>query len=202
MKRDEFLKDLKKKLAGLPQEDINNRVDFYNEMIDDLCEDGLSEEEAIEKLGPVDDFVKKVANETPLINIVKEKAKPKRSLHGWEIALLVLGFPLWFPLLITFLCLCLVAYILLWVLVIVTYSVTISIITGTISGAVLAISGLSTGYMAAAGFYIGFTIAGIGLTILLFYACKYATIFSFKLAKKIILKIKLSFKKSSIFILS
>ena len=47
MKKDEFLSELKSRLNGLPKEDIDERVSFFEEAIDDRMADGLSEEEAI-----------------------------------------------------------------------------------------------------------------------------------------------------------
>ena len=48
MNKEEFLSELRTKLSGLPQEDIEERISFYSEMIDDRMEDGISEEEAVE----------------------------------------------------------------------------------------------------------------------------------------------------------
>ena len=47
MGKQEFLAQLRKGLQGLPQEDIEERLTFYSEMIDDRMEEGLSEEEAV-----------------------------------------------------------------------------------------------------------------------------------------------------------
>ena len=47
MGKDAFLAQLRKGLAGLPQKDIEERLTFYSEMIDDRMEEGLSEEEVI-----------------------------------------------------------------------------------------------------------------------------------------------------------
>ena len=47
MNKQEFLSQLRKGLAGLPQNDIEERLAFYGEMIDDRIEEGLSEEEAV-----------------------------------------------------------------------------------------------------------------------------------------------------------
>ncbi len=63
-------------------------------------EDGLSESEAIEAVGPVSQIVQQILMETPLPKLVKDKVKPRRSLKVWEIVLLVLGAPLWLSLLI------------------------------------------------------------------------------------------------------
>ena len=45
MNKQEFLTRLRLGLAGLPQEEIAERVSFYHEMIDDRVEDGLTEED-------------------------------------------------------------------------------------------------------------------------------------------------------------
>ena len=55
MKREEFLAELRKSLAGLPKEDIEDRINFYDESISDRMEDGKTEEEAIADIGSVDD---------------------------------------------------------------------------------------------------------------------------------------------------
>ena len=46
MDKHTFLTDLRGALSGLPQDDIEERVGFYGEMIDDRMEEGMSEEEA------------------------------------------------------------------------------------------------------------------------------------------------------------
>ena len=51
MNKSEFLGALRKGLHGLPQDDIEERLAFYGEMIDDRTEEGLSEEEAVSAVG-------------------------------------------------------------------------------------------------------------------------------------------------------
>ena len=136
MKKQEFLNELRKRLKGVAQKDVEERISFYDEMIEDIMADGKNEEEAVQEVGNIDDIVKQVLSETPLVSLFKEKIKPKRSLNAWETILLVLGFPLWFPLLITFFCLALTAYILLWVGVIVAYSIEFAFIAVGLAGIV------------------------------------------------------------------
>ena len=102
MKKKEFLKELENNLKGLPQRDIDERVEFYSEMIDDRIEDGKTEEQAVAEIGSIDEVVDQIAKDTSLVRLVKNKIKPKRSIGGLGILFLVLGFPIWFPLLITF----------------------------------------------------------------------------------------------------
>ena len=55
MNKTEFLVRLQQGLTGLPQEDIDERLNFYNEMISDRMEDGLGEEEAVACVGDRND---------------------------------------------------------------------------------------------------------------------------------------------------
>ena len=186
----EFLQALESGLKGLPQEDIEERLAFYGEMLDDRMEEGLSEEEAVAAVGPVDQVINEIIAETPLSKIVKEKMKPKRQLKAWEIVLLVLGFPLWFPLSIVAFVLVLVFYIVLWVLVICLWVIELALWA-------CALAGVAAGVLYMARGNVGFSImlfgAGLflaGLSIFLFFACKAATVGTAKLAKKIIHGIK------------
>ena len=187
----EFLNELKNKLNGLPKDELDNRLSFYEEMINDRMDEGKSEEEAVAEIGSVDDVVRQIASDTPLIKLVKEKTKPKRSLRAWEIVLLVLGFPLWFPLLITFFVLCLAAYILIWTLVIVTYSVELCLTATSLAGFVAFFAYLANGQTHLVS--LGAGIMCLGAAILLFFGCVGATKATIQLSKKIIIAIKAAF---------
>lgn len=47
MNKQEFFVQLCRSLSGLPQTDIEERLTFYGEMLDERIEDVLSEEEAV-----------------------------------------------------------------------------------------------------------------------------------------------------------
>ena len=53
MRKAEFLSALRRALRGLPQRDIDGHVGFFEEIINDRVEDGLSEEQAVRSLGGV-----------------------------------------------------------------------------------------------------------------------------------------------------
>ena len=55
MCRDEFLAALRARLSGLPEKEVEDRLGFYAEMIDDRVEEGLTEEEAVLQIGSVED---------------------------------------------------------------------------------------------------------------------------------------------------
>ena len=190
MTKVEFVKELKKQLKGLSETEINERINFYTEIIDDKIEEGMTEEEAVAGLGSIDDVVIEIAGETNLYKIIKNKMKPKRKLSALEVVLLILGFPLWFPLLVTALVLCLVGYILIWTLVIVMYSIELAFIVCFVAGIAAFVMSLLKGNFYLT--YLGTIIASLGLMILFFYVSKVVTVLTFRFTKKIVLNIKKS----------
>ena len=55
MLKAEFLGQLQKALLALPAAEVERQRNYYSELIDDMMEDGLSEIEAITRLGRVED---------------------------------------------------------------------------------------------------------------------------------------------------
>ena len=98
MNKQEFLAQLRKEITGLPKDDIDERLTFYSEMIEDRIEEGLSEEEAISEIGSVGEMAAQTIADTPLAKIAKERIRTKGRLKAWEIVLLVLGSPIWLSL--------------------------------------------------------------------------------------------------------
>lgn len=191
MNKVEFLNQLRKQLAGLPKDDLDNRISFYEEAINDRIDDGKSEEEAVADIGSIDEVVREIAKDTPLVSLVKEKIKPKRSLRVWEIVLIAVGFPLWFPLALTALILALVGYLLIWVWVIVTYSVELALTVSSVACLVAFFAYLGAGEMNL--MCLGASIMCGGGAVLLFFGCIGATKVTIKLSKKIIVGIKTMF---------
>jgi uncharacterized membrane protein len=120
MNKVEFINALKEKLSNIPLKEVEERISFYSEMIDDKIEDGISEEDAVNQIGSVDEVINQILKEIPLSKIVKEKRKTIKSkqLKAWEIVLLALGSPIWLSLLIAFLAILLSIYVSLWSVVI------------------------------------------------------------------------------------
>ena len=184
MNKEEFLAGLEKGLSGLPREDVTERLSFYAEMIDDRVEEGASEEEAVAGIGTVDDTVSQILADTPLSKIVREKIAPKRSLRGWEIALLILGFPLWFPLVCAAGVVVLSMYIVVWALIVSLWAVELAFIAGALGS-----FGAAAMYFAGDGLFAGLAMLGAGLicagiSIFLFFGCLGATKGTAKLTEK------------------
>ena len=147
MSKQDFLAQLRKGLSGLPKDDIEERLTFYSEMIEDQMEEGLSEEVAVSAVGSVEEIVKQVVAETPLTKIAKERMKPKRHLRVGEIVLLVLGSPIWLSLAIAAFAVVLSLYISLWAVIISLWAVFFSFavcFVGGISSCVVFIASKSS----------------------------------------------------------
>lgn len=190
MLKQEFLNALRQGLSGLPQNDIEERITFYGEMIDDRMEEGLSEEEAVSAIGPVDEIVTQTVADIPLTKLVKEKIRPKRKMRAGEIVLLILGFPLWFPLLVAALVIVFALYIVLWALVIVLWAIEVSFWACALASLVSAVVYFANGHTPAGIAAFGAVLIFAGLAIFLLFGCIAASKGAAKLAKKIVLGIK------------
>lgn len=195
MTKSEFLEKLQKGLVGLPQEDIEERLNFYSEIIDDKIEEGMSETDAVSDVGNVEEIISQIVADIPLSKLVKEKIKPKREVKVWEIVLCALGFPLWFPLLIAAFAVILSLYISVWSVIISLWAVFVSVIAcafgGIVSGIVLAV--FANIYSGIA--MIGAGVVCAGLSVFFFYGCKAATKGILLMTRKIVVCIKNCFVK-------
>lgn len=175
MTKTEFLTELKKALEGLPEEDIEKSLEYYSEMIDDRIEDGLSEEESVADLGSIEDIRKQILKDTPITKIIKEKIKPKRSFGGWEIAVIIIGFPIWFPLLASAAATLFSIWVSLWAVVISFYAVEAAFMASAVGGIIAAVVMLTVGNSISGLFLLGCSLACVGLGILWIFVCKYST---------------------------
>ena len=193
MNKQEFLTQLRKGLSGLPKDDIDERLTFYSEMIDDRMEDGIPEETAVRETGSVDELVSQIIADIPLGKLVKEKITPKETLKAWEIVLLVLGSPIWLSLLVAAFAVVFSLYAVLWSAIIVLWAVFASFVACCLAGIVAGV------YFAAGGngltgiAMIGAGIICAGLSVFMFFGSKAATKGILKLTKKLAIQIKSCF---------
>lgn len=184
MNKQEFLEQLRKGLAGLPQEDIEDHIFFYNEMIDDRIEEGIPEELAVKEVGSVDEVIEQIIAETPLTKLVKEKVKPKRSLQTWEIVLLIVGSPIWLSLLIAAAAVIIAVYVTLWAVIVALWSVVLALGAAALAclaaSMVLAVSGQELTGLAV----FGAALLCAGLTIFTYFGCLAASKGIVRLTKK------------------
>lgn len=190
MDKQTFIAELRARLSGLPQQELEDRLSFYCEMIDDRIEDGNSEEDAISNIGSVETIAAEIISDIPLSKIAKERIKPKRRLRAAEIVLIAVGSPIWISLGAAAFAVILSLYATLWSLVVSIWAVFASFVAcapaAAVAGVTLAINGNTPGGIAMIG--MGLILAG--LAIFSFFGCRAATVGCARLTKNIILGIK------------
>lgn len=171
MDKQTFLAQLRKSLSGLPERDIEERLTFYSEMIDDRMEEGLSEEEAVAAAGSAQEIAAQILADTP----IKEKRNAGKRPKGWEITLLALGSPIWLSLGIAVFAVILSVYVTLWAVLISLWAAFASLaacaVCGIVAGIVFCMGSdrLTGACVIAAGLICA------GLSIFLFFGCRAAT---------------------------
>lgn len=209
MTKQEWLTAARGKLSDLPPRDVEERLGFYSEMIDDRMEEGLSEEAAVAALGEPQELAWQIqatasnpeaepepeaeAEREPIVTSAKRQRKP------WEILLLALGSPLWislllaavaivFALVVSVLAIVLSLYVSLWAVVLSLWAVFASLIGCSIGGLVGGIGLLLGGFAPAGVALISMSPICAGLAILAFYGCRAATKAAIRLAPEVVLR--------------
>lgn len=195
MNKQAFLDALRSKLSGLPKEDVEERLSFYSEMIDDRTEEGCTEEEAVLAVGSVEEIAAQIISEHSFAKVAKEKRTFKRKFKAWEIALLAFGLPIGGVLLIAALAVVFSLYVSVWAILVSLWAsfgaVAGGALGGVAGGAFVAVCGsLPSGLVLLAA---GLVCAG--LSIFLFLGCRAATKGLFWLTKQAVRAVKHCFKK-------
>lgn len=99
MNKKQFLKRLKYELRGLPGEEIETSLRFYDEAVSEHIEHGKTETEAVEAVGSPEDAAGRIMAELP--DEITDRMIRDRSLWR-KIALpaLIIGFPVWIALIV------------------------------------------------------------------------------------------------------
>ena len=193
MNKEEFLKELRERLSGLPESELDERISFYREMIDDRMADGQSEEEAVAGIGTVVAVVDQIMSEIPLGRLVGEKVKRRKAMSGWTIMLLVLGSPLWLPLLVAAAAILLSIFVVFWAAVVSLWAADLSLAAAAAGCFICVFSFIKSGNIPGAGAAGGTGLVCSGLAILMFHACVLITKAVVRLMGKTLLAIKTSF---------
>lgn len=185
-----FLLSLHDKLKDLPKSEVEARLNFYSEMIEDRMEEGLSEEEAVAAVGSVDEIAAQIAADITPASESADSPTLKRHRKSWEIALLVLGSPLWLPLLIAVFAVAVSLYITLWSVVISLWAIPVSLIGCAVGITIAGISFAIGGHGLVGTAIIGSGIVCAGLAIPACFICKWATAGVLVFTKKSVLYLK------------
>ncbi|MBQ4067695.1 MAG: DUF1700 domain-containing protein [Lachnospiraceae bacterium] len=195
MTKQEFLKKLRKGLSGLPQDDIEERLTFYNEMIEDRMEEGLPEEEAVAEAGDIDTIISQTISDIPLAKLAKERVKPKRRLNRLEIVLLILSSVIWLPLGIAIIAVFISLYAAFWSVIISLWSVFVALAASSFGSIIAGIGLMCNGSLLPGMAMISAGLVCVGFSIFTFYGCKVVTKGILVFTKKLVLVIKNCFVK-------
>lgn len=172
MTKEQFLYALRMKLSQLPESEIQKSLSYYDEMISDLMDDGMTEYEAVDHIGDVGEVAEQILSEQPLSTLIKTKVKPRRGWTPLAIVIAVIGSPIWLSILIALCAVGISVYVTMIAIAITVFAVVISLIVagiGLIIAAFLSFGHTVGGMLAL----IGGGIAVIGLGVLAFIAAKY-----------------------------
>lgn len=190
MNKAEFLAELRTALTGLPAEDIEERVAFYSEMIDDRMEEGVGEEEAIAQTGQITEIVSQTIAETPLHKLVKENARTRKPMSTGALVLFIVGSPLWLALVIAAAAVLFALYVVLWALLAALWAVEASFIISAAACLVGSVYVFAQGEPLYALMCLGAGLFLAGVSIFLFFGCLEASKGIVRLTKKIAIGIK------------
>lgn len=198
MTKIQFLLALNEKLSGLPRQEVEERLNFYSEMIEDRMEEGFSEEEAVAAVGDLNEIAFQITEEIPFFKIAKEKVKPNRRMKTWEIVLIVAGFPVWFPLIIALASVVFSLYVVIWSVIASLWAV-----FGAIAGSAFGILAgciilLSVGDGVPALALLGCGLICAGVSIFLFLGCKAVTRGTVMMTKLMTFGLKRAFAKKEV----
>ncbi len=188
MNKQQFFAALKDKLIELPQDEIEEQMIFYGEMIDDRIEEGMTEEQAIAQLGTLESIVAQILAEIPRKKLVTERVTPSRKRSAWETVLLAAGAPIWLPLFASI-------YAVVWSVTISLWAIEFSLAACSAGGVFASVVFMARGNLASGAAMLGAGILCAGLGIFGFGGCKYATDAILKYSKNIFIWMKSCFWK-------
>ncbi len=132
MTKEAFLRELTGRLHQLPPEEVQRQRDYYEELLQDMMEDGMDEAEAVSKLGDPAQIAQDILQDMSLHTLVKTRIRPK---HGWTtaaVAAAIVGAPLWFPLGLALLATGFAVVISIWAVIFSIFAVVLSLIVAGI----------------------------------------------------------------------
>lgn len=179
MTKTEFLARLENGLVQLPKEERQSNIDYYSELIDDMIEEGMTEDEATAKLGDPYAIAHSILEEMPIDKLVRDRVRPAGGWTALAIVLAVIGSPVWLPILLALFAVVVSIVVAIWAVVIAVFAVMAALIVAGIAILV----GLTIGAVNGAGtamFFLGAALIVIAAGILVGIAGVYAV----KLAAK------------------
>ena len=169
MTKAEFMHQLRKMTSSMPQQEADRYTQYYREMIDDAVEEGMSEQEAVNSLGTMDEieaFIREnstmpAGQSFPRVTQYVPQEVNKKRLPVWAIVLIIVGFPIWFSIL----CVLFSVYISGWAVIVSLYAAALSV---GVSGIVVGAAGFFIGDFGIIMMFLGAGLVCLGLSVLAF----------------------------------
>lgn len=190
MTKTTFIDTLRELLQSLNEDECNKFISYYEEIIEDYKESGLTEEEVIKKIGTPQSIADNILSEQDSINI----KVPSLSSKILNVILLILGFPLWGSLLLALVLLILSAYIIIWCI---PFTTGVSSIAFFVSSLISIIGSpfMMADVLTVGIVQLGLGVSSVGLSILLGCITIYLSKKLVVITKKLTFKIFKSFNK-------
>ncbi len=186
MTKNEFLKKLRVHFKELSTEEIEERLLFYCEMIDDRIEEGLTEDQAVAEIGPIE----AISVQSPAETAEEKSFFKKLKLTPLTIILLILGSPIWVSLLCAAVSVVISVYAAIWSVIIALWAVWGSLIAVAFAGIFSTVILFIKGHPLSAIAVIGTALFSAGLSIFAFFGLNYITKSTVLLTKKFFLWVK------------
>ena len=176
MNKATFLRKLRVKLYGIPNEEIKERISFYSEIIDDKIEEGLSEDDAVKELGDINKLAEQISGERT------ERSKKEKSPRGaGSIILICLGAPIWIALAAAAFAVMISLIASLWAVIISLYAADLAFAVAGIGGFLISVITILGGSVAPGFLIMSSALVASGLAYPVFLGVKALTVWSAKL---------------------
>ncbi|MEA4833466.1 MAG: DUF1700 domain-containing protein [Oscillospiraceae bacterium] len=188
MRKDEFIKALKRALFRLKKTERDRYLAYYSELIDDKIESGMNEAEAIGEFASISNIKESIMSDALERGMIKPKHNPL------TIILLILGSPLWLAFVLALFSLIIALYVVVWAVIISICAIELSFIAVCIGSVVFFIVNMASN-SAFALLILGSGLICAAISVLIFVPIikliKHMVIYSFELCKSIWQKINI-----------
>ena len=166
MNKREYLDRLEDLLACLSKEQRAESLSFYEEMIDDRIEEGMTEEEAVAALDAPGIAAEAILDELPAVPRAVAKTRRKSRVLLW--AAVIVGSPIWLSLLVAFLIVAVTVYVCIWMLAVCIWVVAAAFVIAFPVSLLLAFWGVCVGNVPYALAQAGMGLVGLAVGALCF----------------------------------
>lgn len=190
MNKAEFLKSMDADLRKMNATEKKKYITYYDEMISDYVENGMTEEEAVNKIGSPAKIAKELLEDYDSVKL----NLPSTGSRLLNITLTIIGFPLWGSVLLAIALFVLSIYTIIWCIPFTTAAGCVGLLTSAIIGIIgspfVMANSLSVGVI-----QLGLGIGSIGVSILLGMVSIYLSKKFVEISKRFTAKLVALFQK-------